>query len=71
MSTRTSSLEGEANCTNVQVNLRTDSYGGSPRARTKLMFRILDAIRREFPISSGFCVGIKLNSSDYVVSSAV
>ena len=33
-----------------------------------LLFRIIDAVRKEFPQSSGFCVGIKLNSSDYVVS---
>ena len=51
----------------LQVNLRTDAYGGSPRARTKLLFEIIDAIRNEFPSSSGFCVGIKLNSADYVV----
>lgn len=48
------------------VNIRTDSYGESPRARTKLMFRIIDAVRKECPASTGFCLGIKLNSSDYV-----
>ncbi|KAL8283439.1 hypothetical protein RQP46_005849 [Phenoliferia psychrophenolica] len=48
------------------VNVRTDAYGGSPRARIKLLFEIINAIRKEFPTSSGFCVGIKLNSADYV-----
>lgn len=52
----------------MQVNVRTDSYGGSPLARMKLLFRIIDAVRKECPQSSGFCLGIKLNSSDYVVS---
>lgn len=32
------------------------------------MFRVVDAIRKELPVESGFCLGIKLNSSDYVVS---
>lgn len=48
------------------VNLRTDDYGGTPRKRMKLILRIVDAIRKELPMSSGFCVGIKLNSADYV-----
>lgn len=33
-----------------------------------LLLAIVSAIRKELPTSSGFCVGIKLNSSDYVVS---
>lgn len=52
----------------TQVNIRTDGYGGSPRARVTLLFEIIDAIRNEFPMETGFCLGIKLNSSDYVVS---
>ncbi|GAA5842558.1 hypothetical protein JCM11251_004903 [Rhodosporidiobolus azoricus] len=49
-----------------KTNLRTDEYGGSARKRLALLFRIVDAIRAELPQSSGFCVGIKLNASDYV-----
>jgi hypothetical protein len=51
----------------VQVNLRTDEYGGSARKRLALLLRIIDAIRAELPQSSGFCLGVKLNCSDYVV----
>lgn len=39
-------------------------------ARMKIVFEIIDAIRAELPLSSGFALGIKLNSSDYVVSSS-
>ncbi|KAK4701676.1 xeroderma pigmentosum group C-complementing protein, partial [Phenoliferia sp. Uapishka_3] len=53
------------------VNLREDSYGGSPRARMKLLLRIITEIRKELPIKSGFCVGIKLNSSDYIEEDAL
>ncbi|ORY92927.1 hypothetical protein BCR35DRAFT_274072 [Leucosporidium creatinivorum] len=48
------------------VNLRTDDWGGSPRKRMRLLLEIVRAIRKEFPLESGFCVGVKLNSSDYV-----
>lgn len=36
----------------------------------RLLLQIVRAIRKEFPLESGFCVGVKLNSSDYVVSRA-
>ncbi|SCV71216.1 BQ2448_2804 [Microbotryum intermedium] len=49
-----------------QTNVRTDAYGGSNLKRTKLLFRIIEAIRAEIPFSTGFALGIKLNSSDYV-----
>lgn len=51
-----------------QVNRRQDAYGGTARKRLTLLFRILDAIRAEMPQRAGFVVGVKLNSSDYVVS---
>ncbi|GAA6022576.1 hypothetical protein JCM10207_006591 [Rhodosporidiobolus poonsookiae] len=50
-----------------KTNLRTDAYGGSARKRLTLLFRIVDAIRTEMPQASGFCLGIKLNASDYVL----
>ncbi|KAM0753214.1 FMN-linked oxidoreductase [Meredithblackwellia eburnea MCA 4105] len=49
-----------------RTNLRIDSYGGSSTARNKLLFRIIDDIRKLYPSSTGFCLGVKLNSSDYV-----
>ncbi|GAA5908252.1 hypothetical protein JCM6882_006783 [Rhodosporidiobolus microsporus] len=49
-----------------QTNLRSDAYGGSARKRLTLLFRLIDAIRADFPQNSGFCLGVKLNASDYV-----
>lgn len=51
----------------LQVNLRNDNWGGTPRERMALLLEIIRAIRRAFHLESGFCVGVKLNSSDYVV----
>ncbi|KAK4049098.1 mitogen activated protein kinase [Microbotryomycetes sp. JL221] len=48
------------------INLRTDEYGGAPKKRMRIVLDIVSAIRKELPVSSGFCLGIKLNSSDYV-----
>ncbi|KAM0787786.1 hypothetical protein ACM66B_003840 [Microbotryomycetes sp. NB124-2] len=48
------------------TNLRTDEYGGSAKNRLRIVLEIISAIRTELPLESGFCVGIKLNSSDYV-----
>lgn len=50
----------------LQINVRTDEYGGSVRNRSRFLVRVLDAIREECPLASGFCVGVKLNSSDFV-----
>lgn len=47
------------------TNLRTDDYGGSPRARLKFLFEVIDAIRADLP--RPFILGVKLNSADYVV----
>ncbi|BGP39868.1 hypothetical protein JCM10450v2_003840 [Rhodotorula kratochvilovae] len=49
-----------------RVNRRTDAYGGTARKRLTLLFRIVDAIRAECPQASGFCLGVKLNCSDFV-----
>ncbi|GJN89166.1 hypothetical protein Rhopal_002140-T1 [Rhodotorula paludigena] len=54
-----------------KVNRRTDDYGGSARKRLTLLFRIIDAIRLELPQEKGFCLGVKLNSSDYVEQDAL
>ncbi|KAH6880023.1 NADH:flavin oxidoreductase/NADH oxidase [Thelonectria olida] len=44
-------------------NKRTDEYGGSPAARTKIVLDIISGIRAVVPKS--FCLGIKLNSVDH------
>jgi 2,4-dienoyl-CoA reductase-like NADH-dependent reductase (Old Yellow Enzyme family) len=44
-------------------NHREDEYGGSPKARAKIVADIIKAIREAVPKS--FCVGIKLNSADF------
>ncbi|CDR44782.1 hypothetical protein NBRC10512_005880 [Rhodotorula toruloides] len=49
-----------------KANLRTDAYGGTARKRLTLLFRIVDAIRAELPQKRGFCVGVKLNCSDFI-----
>lgn len=48
-----------------EANLRTDEYGATPKDRLRLLFEIVDAIRKDSPPS--FCVAVKLNSADYVV----
>ncbi|GAA5848100.1 hypothetical protein JCM9279_007453 [Rhodotorula babjevae] len=49
-----------------KVNRRTDAYGGTARKRLALLFRIIDGIRAACPQGDGFCLGIKLNCSDFV-----
>ena len=44
-------------------NNRNDAYGGSPEARAKIVVDIIHAIQAAVP--RGFCVGIKLNSTDH------
>lgn len=44
-------------------NERTDAYGGSPKARAKIVVEIVKACREATP--KGFAVGIKLNSVDH------
>ncbi|KXJ90476.1 hypothetical protein Micbo1qcDRAFT_189049 [Microdochium bolleyi] len=44
-------------------NQRTDAYGGSARARAKIIVDIIRAVRAAVP--TGFCVGMKLNSVDH------
>ena len=46
------------------VNLRQDKYGGSVEKRLTIVLEIVKEIRAKLPAS--FCVGVKLNSSDYV-----
>lgn len=45
------------------TNKRTDAYGGSAKARAKIVIDIIRAIRLAVPET--FCVGIKFNSTDH------
>jgi 2,4-dienoyl-CoA reductase-like NADH-dependent reductase (Old Yellow Enzyme family) len=47
------------------TNKRTDGYGGTIRNRARLILEIAAAIRARVPSSTGFIVGIKLNSVEF------
>uniref|UniRef100_A0AC34F973 NADH:flavin oxidoreductase/NADH oxidase N-terminal domain-containing protein n=1 Tax=Panagrolaimus sp. ES5 TaxID=591445 RepID=A0AC34F973_9BILA len=47
------------------TNKRTDKYGGTPENRARIIVEINDAIRKEIPASTGFIIGIKLNSVEF------
>lgn len=47
----------------ASANRRTDEYGGSAKARAKLLIDVINAIRSVVP--KGFCIGLKLNSVDH------
>jgi N-ethylmaleimide reductase len=42
------------------ANIRTDDYGGSKENRARILFEILDAVKKEIPIER---VGVRLNPS--------
>ncbi|MBR1851789.1 MAG: NADH:flavin oxidoreductase [Lachnospiraceae bacterium] len=44
------------------VNHRTDAYGGSTENRSRILFEIMDGIRRE---AEGLHITIKINSNDF------
>ena len=47
------------------TNKRTDQYGGSLQNRARLILEIAQSIRQTLPTSSGFMVGIKINSVEF------
>ncbi|OJJ35264.1 hypothetical protein ASPWEDRAFT_51387 [Aspergillus wentii DTO 134E9] len=47
------------------TNKRTDEYGGSLENRARLIVEIAQSIRRELPASTGFILGIKMNSVEF------
>lgn len=49
----------------AKTNKRTDEYGQTPRDRLRLLFEIIDGIRKACP--PDFCVSVKINSQDFVV----
>lgn len=47
-----------------RVNRRTDQYGGSLENRSRILFEILDEIKRQVP-DDNFIRSIKINSADF------
>ncbi|OAP59552.1 hypothetical protein AYL99_06850 [Fonsecaea erecta] len=47
------------------TNKRTDQYGGSLQNRARLILEIAQSIRKKLPASSGFVLGIKINSVEF------
>ncbi len=47
------------------TNKRTDQYGGSLENRARIIIEIADSIRQKLPTSTGFMVGIKINSVEF------
>lgn len=47
------------------TNQRTDRYGGSLSNRSRLILDIAQSIRTKIPASTGFILGIKLNSVEF------
>lgn len=47
------------------TNKRTDKYGGSLSNRARIIIEIADAIREKVGTSSGFVLGIKINSVEF------
>lgn len=47
------------------TNHRTDQYGGSLENRARLIVEVAQSIRRELPSSTGFILGIKINSVEF------
>ncbi|CAB3406349.1 unnamed protein product [Caenorhabditis bovis] len=54
-----------AQFTSPTTNKRTDQYGGSLENRIRVILEIHEAIRKEIPASTGFLVGIKMNSVEF------
>ncbi|KAI6192121.1 Oxidored-FMN domain-containing protein [Aphelenchoides bicaudatus] len=49
----------------TRTNKRTDQYGGSVRNRARVIEEVYNAIRKEIPASTGFVIGIKINSVEF------
>ncbi|KAH7462843.1 NADH-dependent flavin oxidoreductase [Fusarium oxysporum f. sp. matthiolae] len=48
-----------------RTNNRTDEYGGSVANRARIIVEIVSSIRSKMPTSSGFILGVKLNSVEF------
>jgi 2,4-dienoyl-CoA reductase-like NADH-dependent reductase (Old Yellow Enzyme family) len=49
----------------LTTNKRTDKYGGSLANRSRIILEIAKSIRSKLPVSTGFVIGIKLNSVEF------
>lgn len=47
------------------TNKRTDQYGGSLENRARIILEIAQSIRQKVPTSTGFTLGIKINSVEF------
>ncbi|GAA6023717.1 hypothetical protein JCM10207_000233 [Rhodosporidiobolus poonsookiae] len=47
----------------ANINTRTDEYGGSLENRARILFRILDEVKRQVP--QDFLLAVKINSADF------
>lgn len=47
------------------TNKRTDEYGGSLANRSRIILEIAKEIREQIPVSTGFMLGIKINSVEF------
>ncbi|CAD5208638.1 unnamed protein product [Bursaphelenchus xylophilus] len=47
------------------TNKRTDKYGGSAEKRAQILVDVYNGIRSKIPASTGFVIGIKLNSVEF------
>lgn len=54
-----------ANFLSPNTNKRTDKYGGDAKKRVQVLVDIYNGIRKEIPASTGFIIGIKLNSVEF------
>ncbi|KAJ4185306.1 hypothetical protein NW767_012952 [Fusarium falciforme] len=48
-----------------RTNQRTDEYGGSVSNRARIIVEIVSSIRARIPMSTGFVLGVKLNSVEF------
>jgi 2,4-dienoyl-CoA reductase-like NADH-dependent reductase (Old Yellow Enzyme family) len=50
-----------------RVNKRTDEYGGSLENKSRIVFRVIEEIKRRVPaaVTGGFMISMKLNSADF------
>lgn len=50
----------------ARTNKRTDDYGGSIENRSRIIFRVIEEIKKQVP--ADFLLSIKINSADFSVS---
>jgi 2,4-dienoyl-CoA reductase-like NADH-dependent reductase (Old Yellow Enzyme family) len=50
-----------------RVNQRTDEYGGPLENKSRIVFRVIEEIKKRVPaaVEGGFIISMKLNSADF------